>query len=126
MKRCTFLCGVALGHLAAPIIVGAQQAGKVPRIGILGSHDVPFWQSFQEGLRELGYREGASIALEYRPVRSSKSCDSGEWVTEPSRAPRSSARGPVRVGAVGAIAYPRPSPPAARARRRFAGAAAAC
>ena len=35
MNRRTFLCGLALGTLAAPLAAGAQQAGKIPRIGVL-------------------------------------------------------------------------------------------
>src|SRR5258708_9379588 len=58
--------GTGGGLLAAPLAAEAQRTTRVPRIGILGSHDVPFWQSFREGLRELGYVEGSSITIEYR------------------------------------------------------------
>jgi putative ABC transport system substrate-binding protein len=57
---------MAGGLLAAPLAAEAQRTTRVPRIGILGSHDVPFWQSFREGLRELGYVEGSTITIEYR------------------------------------------------------------
>ncbi len=66
MDRRTFLLATAGGLLAAPLAAEAQRTTRVPRIGILGSHDVPFWQSFREGLRELGYVEGSSITIEYR------------------------------------------------------------
>jgi putative tryptophan/tyrosine transport system substrate-binding protein len=54
--------------LAVAVTVEAQQAGKMPRIGILfyGSRDQPHLQSFQQGLRDLGYIERKNIALEYR------------------------------------------------------------
>ena len=47
---------------------GAQQAGKLPRIGILfiGGKDQPHLESFKQGLRERGYTEGQNIILEYR------------------------------------------------------------
>ena len=61
--------------LAAPLAVDAQQAGKVPRVGVLfaGSRSDPAFQravdAFQQGLVELGYVEGRSIAIEYREAQ---------------------------------------------------------
>jgi putative tryptophan/tyrosine transport system substrate-binding protein len=53
----------------APLAVGAQQGGKVPRVGILtlaSSASTPILQAFRDGLRELGYVESQNIALEFR------------------------------------------------------------
>ena len=46
----------------------AQQAAKIPRIGILfiGGRNQPHLESFKQGLRERGYVEGKNIVLEYR------------------------------------------------------------
>jgi putative ABC transport system substrate-binding protein len=46
----------------------AQQAMKVPRIGILfiGGRDQPHLEAFKQGLRERGYTEGKNIFLDYR------------------------------------------------------------
>ena len=48
----------------------AQQLGKVPRIGVLGasplSANLARVKAFREGLGELGYVEGKSIAIEWR------------------------------------------------------------
>ena len=46
----------------------AQQAGKVPRIGVLfiGGRNQPHLEAFKQGLRERGYTEGKNIVLEYR------------------------------------------------------------
>jgi putative ABC transport system substrate-binding protein len=46
----------------------AQAQSKIPRIGILfiGGRDQPHLEEFKQGLRELGYREGKNILLEYR------------------------------------------------------------
>src|SRR5467141_3247937 len=55
---------VALGGAAAwPLATRAQQP-KLPRIGIID--DSPIWNSFRQGLRDLGYVEGQNIAFEYR------------------------------------------------------------
>ena len=45
-----------------------QQPKKVPQIGILraGSAPDPLVEAFRQGLRDLGYVEGKSIAIEYR------------------------------------------------------------
>ncbi len=46
----------------------AQQATKVPRVGLLrlGSPPDPYVDAFRRGLRDRGYVEGQTIALEYR------------------------------------------------------------
>ena len=71
MDRRIFLTALA-GLLAAPLDADTQQAGKVYRIGWLGS--VPpttpeisrSWEAFLNGLRELGYVEGKNILIERR------------------------------------------------------------
>jgi putative tryptophan/tyrosine transport system substrate-binding protein len=64
MNRRAFLSALSGSLLAAPLAVEAQQAGKVPRIGLLDY--APFWEPLRHGLRELGYVEDQSIILEYR------------------------------------------------------------
>src|SRR5262245_66484394 len=70
MRRIVFAVALNLSLLLAPIVVEAQQAGKVPRIGFLtafSSGDIPLWrEGFRQGLRDLGYREGQNIVIEYR------------------------------------------------------------
>jgi putative ABC transport system substrate-binding protein len=57
------------GLLAAPLAV-AQQAVKIPRIGLLGAASASGYASqleaFRQGLRALGWVEGQNIAIEYR------------------------------------------------------------
>jgi len=60
---------LALGILTAPLTADAQQAGKVPRIGVLSAGSLAgdiHLEAFREGLRDLGYVEGRNITLEYR------------------------------------------------------------
>ena len=59
---------LALGLLAAPPVASAQQPAKVPRIGFIrpGSPPDPLGEAFLQGLRDLGYMEGRTIAIEYR------------------------------------------------------------
>ena len=51
-------------------LTGAQEVGKVYRIGYLSNRgprvERNFLPAFQEGLRELGYVEGKNIVVEYR------------------------------------------------------------
>ena len=68
MDRRAFLAGTA-GLLAAPLAAGAQQQGKVYRLGYLSSGTSTsnlFVEGFREGLRELGWIEGQNIVIEYR------------------------------------------------------------
>lgn len=54
---------------AAPLVAGAQPAGKVPTIGFLhhsSAHsqlEARNVEAFQQGVRELGYIEGQSIVI---------------------------------------------------------------
>ena len=63
---------LALGLLVAPLAADAQQAAKVPRVGVLftgypldpvSQHNT---EAFRQGLRELGWVEGRNIVIEYR------------------------------------------------------------
>ena len=70
MKRFVRLLTI-FGTLAAcGAVAQAQQAKKVPRIGYLSSVDRTLEStrsdSFRQALRDLGYIEGQSIAVEYR------------------------------------------------------------
>ena len=69
MERRTFLAAVSWSLLAAPLGAVAQQAAKTPRVGVLLLSDAAkqtVGGPFREGLRELGYVEGQTIAIEYR------------------------------------------------------------
>jgi ABC-type uncharacterized transport system substrate-binding protein len=61
---------LTVGLLAAPLAGGAQQAGRVYRIGFLGPAAERVYtdplQSLRTSLRELGYVEGKHIAFESR------------------------------------------------------------
>jgi hypothetical protein len=59
MDRRTFLGTLAGGLLAAPLAAEAQPAGKVYRIGVVAAgvnpRSAPFFQAFEQRLRELGW-----------------------------------------------------------------------
>ena len=66
MNLRSFVSAIALGILAAPLAVEAQQpTARLPRIGLLDY--APSWEPLRQGLRDLGYVEGQNIAFEYRP-----------------------------------------------------------
>ena len=63
MRRRQFI--TLLGGAAAwPLAAHAQQQAKLARIGIID--DAPIWNHFRQGLHDLGYVEGRTIAFEYR------------------------------------------------------------
>lgn len=66
--RIVFIVTFAVMLLAEPLAAEAQQAGNLPRIGLSVAASAPssFAEAFRQGLRELGYLEGTSIALEVR------------------------------------------------------------
>jgi putative ABC transport system substrate-binding protein len=62
----TLLSGVAAGW---PLLARAQQAGKLPTIGFLGTDPSlfhPWTGAFVDRLRELGWVENRTISIEYR------------------------------------------------------------
>ena len=70
MDRRAFLLTALAGALAGPLAAGAQQAGKVQRIGyLLGTSPTvssrPV-ETFRQGLRGLGWVEGENVVIEYR------------------------------------------------------------
>ncbi len=64
------IIGFALGALlfALGVSAEAQQPGKIPRIGYLSlaAKASPRDEAFVQGLRELGWIDGQTIAIEYR------------------------------------------------------------
>jgi putative ABC transport system substrate-binding protein len=69
MQRRDFITLLGGAAVAWPLAAEAQQPGKMPTIGVLGS-DPAVWRlwtdAFVERLRELGWIEGRTIAIEYR------------------------------------------------------------
>ena len=70
--RAALAAAIAVGLLAAPLAVDAQQPSRVARIGYLGGGSLEYGQTqavlaaFRQGLRERGYVEGQNILVEYR------------------------------------------------------------
>jgi putative ABC transport system substrate-binding protein len=68
IDRRTFLAGTGAALLATPHAAGAQQVGKVWRIGYLGGGSPATTPSepFVQELRRLGWNEGQNLTIEYR------------------------------------------------------------
>jgi putative ABC transport system substrate-binding protein len=70
LRTVGLLIALVVWLLAASVSSQAQQPKRVPKIGFLVpsplSTDAIFVESFRDGLRELGYREGQSIDIELR------------------------------------------------------------
>jgi putative ABC transport system substrate-binding protein len=67
IARAALTVALALVLLVVPAAAGAQ-AGNIPRVGlsVAGTSPSTFVEAFRKGLRELGYIEGTSIALDVR------------------------------------------------------------
>ena len=70
MRRRDFTVLFAVGTTMWPLQAHAQQSRKMPRIGILLPGTPPSFslrtKAFLDGLRELGYVEGRTIAIEWK------------------------------------------------------------
>jgi len=70
MRRIGLAVILTVSLILAPLAVGAQEAGKVWRIGLLSAlhpSDRPAnLEALRAGLRDLGYVEGKNIVIEYR------------------------------------------------------------
>jgi putative ABC transport system substrate-binding protein len=69
MRRRDFI-GLSGAAAAWPLAAGAQQAAKLPTIGVLGTATATVWSpwttAFVRRLRELGWIDGRTVAIEYR------------------------------------------------------------
>jgi len=66
----TWVSGLLVASLLAltAVLADAQQPAKIPRIGYIGLNDLSshLFESFRQGLREVGYVEGQNIVIEPR------------------------------------------------------------
>ena len=70
IRRRQFISALGGATLAWPLAAQAQQADKLPTIGVLGAATPSTWihyvAAFEQRLRELGWIEGRTVAIEYR------------------------------------------------------------
>jgi putative tryptophan/tyrosine transport system substrate-binding protein len=67
MNRRAFVTGLG-AVLAAPLATRAQQAGKLPKVGLLtiSSGNTPIDMAFADALRDLGWIDGRNVVIEGR------------------------------------------------------------
>jgi putative ABC transport system substrate-binding protein len=69
-SRWAFLALLAFAFVAWPIAGNAQQEGKPIRIGVLTAQSrgtsTASWESFRQGLRDLGWENGRNLVIEER------------------------------------------------------------
>ena len=70
IDRRTFLAALTIGLVALPLVVEAPPS-DIPRIGVIapgsptpGTFPIQIFDSFRQGLRELGYVEDRTIVIE--------------------------------------------------------------
>ena len=83
MKRRDFITLLGGAAAAWPLAARAQQATRVPRIGIVD--DAPMWHSFRQALREFGYVGGQSVNYESATARACPTA-SRPWLASSSGA----------------------------------------
>src|SRR5262245_11564303 len=70
MDRRVFITMVGGSMLAAPLAAETQTAGKIARVGYLGSGSpaasATRVEALRAGLRDLGYVEGKNLVIEFR------------------------------------------------------------
>src|SRR5204863_8767177 len=70
MRRRDFVKGIVGSAVGWPLAARAQQTGRLPTIGFLGTSTPLNWNpwtaAFVQRLRELGWIEGRTVAIEYR------------------------------------------------------------
>jgi putative ABC transport system substrate-binding protein len=66
MDRRTFVWGAGLSVLGVSLGSSAQRAGAMPRIGFLTPGPNPREPAFWQGMRDLGYVDGKTIAVDRR------------------------------------------------------------
>jgi putative tryptophan/tyrosine transport system substrate-binding protein len=70
VRRREFISLLSGAAATWPLVAQAQQSGKMPVIGLLGSESPRLWAdwmpAFHEGLGQAGYAEGRNVAIEYR------------------------------------------------------------
>ncbi len=70
MRRREFIAFVGGTAAAWPLVARAQKSGKVPIIGFLGATTPSVWSTFVaaflQRLREFGWIDGSTVAIEYR------------------------------------------------------------
>ena len=71
ISRRAFVAGAVFNLSVASVAHGQQRTARRPRIGVLWhaaniEEETPYYQSFLEGFRQLGYVEDRTIVLEHR------------------------------------------------------------
>jgi putative tryptophan/tyrosine transport system substrate-binding protein len=68
MRRRDFVKAIAGSVALWPLAIRAQQTGKLPTIGFLGTVTPSTWpyEAFDQRLRELGWIDGKTIRIDYR------------------------------------------------------------
>ena len=65
MNRRAFVSTVALGLLAAPLVAEPQKSARIPKVCFLSAAPQSRHEGFVRGLRDLGYVDGSTIAINY-------------------------------------------------------------
>jgi len=77
VKRREFITLIGGAAAAWPLAARAQQGERMRRVGFLGTGEASGWQpwiaTFMQRLRDLGWSEGRTVAIEFRWARDAAS-----------------------------------------------------
>jgi hypothetical protein len=88
MHRREFITILAGAAAMRPLTAGAQQAGRVPRVGYIASYAEDdaqgrqFRRAFRDALEKLGSVDGRNIHIDYRAFQVGRRIATSTWRSE--------------------------------------------
>jgi putative ABC transport system substrate-binding protein len=66
LSRRSFVAGISASAVLSPLAADAQQASRVPKVGVLWPNPPSTFEFVRQGLSDHGFVEGRTVSFEYR------------------------------------------------------------